>query len=233
MKTVILCGGKGTRMGQSSEQMPKPMMPIGDRPILWHIMKTYAAHGFDEFILCLGYRGDKIREYFENNSNGWKIEFVDTGEDAKKSERLMKVKDLIKDESFFLTYGDGISDVDLKKLLKFHEYMGLTATITTVKLPSTFGIVHVNEDSVIHKFQEKPILDYLINGGFMVMNKNIFEHLPKGELENEVFEHLAQVKQICAYKHKGSWKSMDTLKENIELNEMWSKGNAFWKVWKE
>ncbi len=234
MKTVILCGGKGTRMGQSSEQIPKPMMPVGDRPILWHIMKIYASHGFNEFVLCLGYKGDKIKEYFEKNSDpAWKIEFAETGEDAKKSERLQKIKHLIPDENFFLTYGDGVSDVDIKKLLKFHEYMGLSATITTVKLPSTFGIVHVNEDSVIHKFQEKPILDYLINGGFMVVNKSIFDHVQKGELENEVFEHLAQTKQICAYKHKGLWKSMDTLKENIELNEMWASGKAFWKIWKD
>lgn len=232
MKTVILCGGKGTRLGDVAEKIPKPMMPVGDRPILWHIMKIYASHGFRDFVLCLGYKGDRIREYFEkNNHENWSIEFVDTGEDAKKSERLLKIKDLIKDENFFLTYGDGVSDVDLKKLLKFHEYMGLTATITAVKMPSNFGIVHINEDNIIHKFQEKPILDHLINGGFMVANKALFDYLQKGELENEVFEHLAETKQICAYKHKGNWKSMDTLKENIELNEMWANGKAFWKIW--
>lgn len=233
METVIFCGGKGTRMGESSEKTPKPMIPIGDKPILWHIMKIYASQGFTDFILCLGHKGEKIREYFEKNNQGWNIQFVDTGEDAKKSDRLKLVKDIIKGDSFFLTYGDGIADIDLKKLLKFHEYMDVTATITAVKLPSAFGIAHINEDNLVHKFQEKPILDYFINGGFMVMNKSIFNYLHKGELENEVFEQLTQIKQICAYKHRGGWKSMDTLKENIELNDMWSNKKAFWKIWSD
>ncbi len=232
MQTVILCGGKGTRMGETAENMPKPMMPVGDKPILWHIMKIYASQGFDEFILCLGYKGEKIKEYFEkNNHENWNITFAETGQDAKKSERLLKIENLVKGGDFFLTYGDGVADINIKRLLKFHEYMGLTATLTAVRLPSTFGIIQLNEENVVEKFEEKPFLNYLINGGFMVMKKSIFGSLHKGELENEVFEKLVREKQICAYKHKGQWKSMDTLKENIELNEAWANGKPFWKMW--
>lgn len=233
MQTVILCGGKGTRLGEASEKIPKPMMLVGEKPILWHIMKLYASQGFNDFILCLGYKGKNIKEYFEkSNHENWKIQFVDTGEDTTKSERLEKVKDLINGENFFLSYGDDLANIDFSKLLKFHEYMGLTATITGVRLISHFGIVEMNEENIITNFREKPILDHWMNGGFMVLNKRIFDYLNAGEFEDKVLPLLAQTKQICSYKHKGEWKSMNTLKDNIELNEMWLKGKAFWKIWK-
>ena len=235
MKTVILCGGKGTRMGGVAEKIPKPLIEIGGKPVLWHIMKLYSSQDFKDFILCLGYRGDMIKEYFEkNNHENWNIQFVDTGEDSKKAERILKVRHLINGENFFLSYGDDLANIDFNKLLKFHEYMGVTATITTVRLTSPFGIVHLNEEGLIHKFQETPItLDHWMNGGFMVLNKKIFDILHKGELEVEVFNHLIEPKQICAYKHKGEWKSMNTLKDNIELNDMWANGKAFWKIWND
>ncbi len=234
MKTVILCGGKGTRMGDASEKIPKPLMQIGEKPVLWHIMKLYSSYGFEDFILCLGYRGEKIKEYFENNNHEkWKIEFVETGENSTKSQRLLKIKSLIDDENFFVSYGDDVSNVDFNKLLKFHEYMGLTATVTGVKLISHFGVIEMNEDNVITHFKEKPTLEYWMNGGFMVFNKKIFNCLDSGELEDVVFPELAKNRQICAYKHKGQWKSMNTLKDNLELHDLWINGKAFWKVWKD
>lgn len=231
MQTVILCGGKGTRMGEVSEKIPKPMMLVGDKPILWHIMKIYASHGFTEFVFCLGYKGEMIKEYFEKNNNEkWKIEFADTGENSTKSERLMKIKGLINSDNFFLAYGDDISDVNLNKLLKFHEYMGLIATITAVGLRSQFGVVELDEECVVTNFKEKPTLEYWMNGGFMVLNKKIFDFLHMGELEDKVLPELAKLRQVCAYKHKGEWKTMNTLKDNIELNELWEKGKAFWNL---
>lgn len=232
MQVVILCGGKGTRMGSSAENLPKALIPIGEKPVLWHVMKIYSAQGFKDFILCLGYNGEKIKEYFEkNNHEEWNIEFVDTGENTSKSGRIKQIKNLIKGENFFLSYSDDISNVDLNKLLKFHEYMGLTVTITSVRLFSLFGVVEMDEENNITKFEEKPFLDKWMNGGFMVLNKKIFDFLNVGELENEVFEKLVKLKQICAYKHNGEWKTMNTLKDNIELNRVWNTGKAFWKVW--
>ncbi|MBL7206049.1 MAG: NTP transferase domain-containing protein [Candidatus Aenigmarchaeota archaeon] len=231
MKVVILCGGKGTRMGDATKEMPKPLAKIGDKPVLWHIMKIFSSHGFNDFILCLGFKGEMIKEYFEKNKEDWNIEFADTGLESTKSERLNQVKDLIDGENFFLAYGDDVSDVDISRLLKFHEYMGMTVTITGVKLKSQFGVVEMDEENVITEFKEKPILEHWMNGGFMVINKEIFKHLHEGELENEVFAKLAELKKICAYKHKGAWKAMSTLKDNNELNEMWRAGKAFWNTW--
>ena len=217
-------------MGETAE--PKPLMPVGPKPILWHIMKLYATQSFTDFILCLGYKGEKVREYFEeNNSENWNIQFVDTGQESTKSERILKIKHLIPDEDFALAYGDDIADIDLNKLLKFHEYMGLTLTLTAVKLISPFGVLELSEDNVITKFKEKPVFDQWMNGGFMMVNRKIFDALGKGELENEVFEHLVDIRQICAYKHKGNWKTMNTLKDSIELNNLWDTGKAFWKIW--
>jgi glucose-1-phosphate cytidylyltransferase len=234
LKTVILCGGKGTRMGSVVENIPKPLIPIGDKPVLWHIMKIYATQGFKEFILCLGDKGEKIKEYFEKNpERNWKIEFVDTGLDVTKSERIKRIQHLIDEENFFLAYGDDVSNVDLNKLLKFHEYMDLIATITTVKLISQFGVLEMDSENIITKFKEKPVLDYWMNGGFMVFNKKIFSYLDEGELEEKVFEKLSKEKQICAYKHKGEWNTMNTLKDNIELNDIWKNGKAFWKIWRD
>ncbi|MBI2598114.1 MAG: NTP transferase domain-containing protein [Candidatus Diapherotrites archaeon] len=232
MKTVILCGGKGTRMSALTEKIPKPLVAIGEKPVLWHIMKIYASQGFDSFVLCLGYKGSEIKKYFEkNNSEKWKIEFADTGENSTKSQRLEKVKKLISDENFFLAYGDDLSNVDLKKLKKFHEKNKKIVTVTAVKMESPFGILETNAKNEIIKFYEKPILDYWLNGGYMVLNKKIFNYLKFGELEKEVFEKLVREKEIQAFKHSGEWKTMNTLKDNQELNELWENGKAFWKIW--
>jgi len=229
---VILCGGKGTRMGTLTEEIPKPLISIGDKPILWHVMKIYASHGFNNFILCLGDKGDKIRAYFQNNNHErWDIQFVDTGLESTKSKRIQQIKSLIKGDKFFLAYGDDVADVNLSKLLKFHEYMGLTVTVTIVKMVSQFGLVEIDEENVITEFKEKPLLDKWMNGGFMVMDRKIFDYLILGELEKEVFEKVVKLKQICAYKHNGQWSTMNTLKDNIELNTLWDNGKAFWKIW--
>ncbi|NOX97921.1 MAG: NTP transferase domain-containing protein [Nitrospirae bacterium] len=229
---VILCGGKGERIGRITEEIPKPLIRVGDRPILWHVMKIYASQGFNHFILCLGYKGEKIKEYFENNNDeGWQIQFVDTGLESTKSERIQQIKDLIKGDSFFLAYGDDVANINLPDLLKFHKRMGLTATITIVRMISHFGLVTIDEKNIITEFKEKPLLDEWMNGGFMVMDKKIFDCLTLGELEKEIFEKLVELKQICAYKHKREWKSMNTLKDNIRLNILWNKGKAFWKIW--
>lgn len=229
---VILCGGKGLRIGQLTEKIPKPLLKVADRPILWHVMKIYKSQGFCNFILCLGYKGEKIREYFRNNNDeGWNIQFVETGSESTKSERLQQVKGLIKGDIFFLAYGDDVADVNLHKLLKFHKKMGLIVTITIVMMISEFGLVEIDRKNLITEFKEKPILDKWMNGGFMVMNKKILDYLTLGELEKEVFGKLVKLKQICAYEHLGKWKAMNTLKDNIELNAFWNKGRAFWKIW--
>ena len=232
MKTVILCGGKGTRMSAISEKIPKPLVEIGGKPVIWHIMKIFESQGFGEFILCLGYKGEEIRKYFEKNPiDECRIDFVDTGEESSKAERVAKVKDLIKDENFFLAYGDDLSDINLAKLKEFHEANKKIATITAVKVLSPFGILETDSSNEITNFREKPVLDYWMNGGFMVLNKKIFDYLSEGELEKEVFEKLVREKQIQAFKHLGGWKTMNTLKDNQELNELWEQNKAFWKKW--
>lgn len=229
---VILCGGKGIRIRQLTEKIPKPLLKIGDKPILGHVMKIYRSQGFNNFILCLGYKGEKIREYFKNNNDErWNIQFVETGLESTKSERLQQVKGLIKGDTFFLAYGDDVADIDLHNLLKFHKYMALTATITVVRMISHFGLVEINRENIVKEFKEKPLLDKWMHGGFMVMNQKIFDYLKLGELEKEVFEKLVKLKQICAYKHQGRWMTMNTLKDNIELNAIWNRGEAFWRIW--
>ncbi len=238
MKVVILCGGKGTRLSEKTEEIPKPLVEIGDRPILWHIMKIYSHYGFKEFVLLLGYKGEKIEEYFSKSRNiekDWKIHFADTGLDANKAERINQVKDIVmedKDENFFLAYGDDVSDVDVKKILESHKKSRKIVTLTAVNLMSPYGILEVDENNDITEFIEKPMLDHWINGGFFVINKKIFRHMKKGwEIENEVFEELVKEKGIAAFKHRGFWKSMNTLKDTIDLNELWKNNDAKWKVW--
>lgn len=231
---VILCGGRGIRIGQLTEEIPKPLIKVGDRPILWHVMKIYASQGFNNFILCLGYKGEKIREYFtKTNDKRWDIQFIDTGLESTKSERMHKIKNLIKVENFFLAYGDDVADIDLRNLLKVHKNGGLITTITIVRMISGFGLVEIDKKNIIVEFKEKPLLDKWMNGGFMVMNKNIFNYLKLGELEKEVFEKLVKQRQICAYKHQGKWRAMNTLKDNVELNMLWKNGKAFWKIWEK
>ncbi len=233
MKTVILCGGEGTRLREYTESIPKPLVEVGGKPVLWHIMKAYHHYGHGDFVLLLGYKGEKIKEYFEkNNDEGWKIEFVDTGEKSSKAERLMQAKKHISDDDFLLAYGDDVSDVNIKKVVEMHRKNGKTVTLTAVNPESQFGILQLSGE-IVTGFAEKPKLDYWINGGFFAMRSRIFGYLKKGnELEDETFRELAQEKEIIAYRHKGFWKCMNVFKDAVELNEMWEKGNAPWKVWK-
>ena len=227
---VILCGGRGARLGSVTEDIPKPLIPVGDKPILWHVMKIYAFQGFRNFILCLGYKGEKIKSYFEkNNGEKWNIRFVDTGMESMKSERLACIRDFITSEDFFLAYGDDVADIDLHNLLKCHKKKSLIATITVVKMISEFGLVKINQQGIITEFREKPVLNQWMNGGFMALNKKVFDYLKVGEIEKEVFEKLVSEGQIRAYKHHGNWKTMNTLKDNMELNSIWNSGRAFWK----
>ncbi len=227
MKCVIFCGGKGTRMG-SDVNMPKPLLEIGNKPILLHIMDHYASHGITEFILCLGYMGSKIREYFDNNSLYYKIEMVDTGDNSNKAERLLKVKEFLSEEArFFVSYGDDISNVNITELIEFHKKEGKCVTLTAVKLPNPYGVLEFDDVKpvIVSGFKEKPIMNEWVNGGYFVFEKKIFELLSHGkELEKEVFEDLSRKKEIVAFRHAGFWKSMNTMKDNIELNEMFKNG---------
>ncbi|MBI2651618.1 NTP transferase domain-containing protein [Candidatus Woesearchaeota archaeon] len=229
MQVVILCGGKGTRLSGYTEEIPKPLVQVGDKPILHHLMEMYAHFGYTNFILCLGYKGQKIEEYFKNkNEKKWGIEFSYTGENANKAERLMKVKQKVND-IFLLSYGDDLSDVNINEVIKFHNAQKKIVTLTAVPLISPFGIIELNLQNEVVSFKEKPKLSYLMNGGFYVVNKKIFDFIKEGdELEKEVFETLAKKKQIAAFKHNGFWKSMNTLKDVVELNEMHSKGITPW-----
>src|SRR3989338_584438 len=228
MKTVVLCGGKGTRLNELTDKIPKPLIQIGDKPILWHIMNMYRHYGHNDFILCLGYKGEEIRSYFRNETK-FKITFVDTGIDTNKAERIKMTKDLLDSDDFFVTYGDDLSDVDINKVLEFHKQSGKITTLTAVTPESPFGIIRLNSNNEVVEFKEKPILKDVINGGFYVFNKRIFSFLKEGyDLEKEAFAELSRKREICAYRHDGFWKSMNTLKDVIELNEMWDAKNIPW-----
>jgi len=257
MKTVILCGGKGRRLDQETEFKPKPLVLIGGKPILWHIMKIYSHQGFKDFIVCLGYKGNMIKEYFLNldeMSNDFlldlrngrksflsdnshleaKIYFINTGLESMTGARIARIKKHIgEDEDFFLTYGDGVADVDLSKLYEYHKKMGKIATITSVNPVYWFGLVEL-ENGIVTRFDEKPDMKDLINGGFMVLNRRIFDYLSEEAncvLEQEPFRRLAQDGQLAAYQHKGFWKSMDNQKDIDELNRICKQG-APWEIWK-
>ena len=228
MQVVVLCGGKGTRLSEYTEEIPKPLIQIGPKPILWHLVQLYKKFGHKEFIFCLGYKGDKIKEYFQNEKDV-KIEFVDTGLEANKAERIQKVEHLIKDQDFFVTYGDDLSDLDIKKLYEFHKKSKKIVTLTAVNLESPFGILELNDKNEVIGFEEKPKLDYFMNGGFYVFNKKIFKYIKKNlDLEKDVLKEIAKEKQIAAFKHNGFWKSMNTLKDVMELNELYGIGKLKW-----
>lgn len=232
MKVVILSGGKGTRMGK--EELPKSLFPIGEKPILWHLMNIYAYYGFKDFILCLGYQGGKIKE-FCSKIKSWNIKCVDTGLDTNTGGRIKKIESYIKEDCFLATYGDGLADINIRKLVEFHHSHKNIATITAVKPYSPFGIVgiDVHTNSVTH-FEEKPILDHWINGGFFVFYKEIFRYLRDNDvLEKDTFGRLVKDKNLNAYKHEGFWECMDTYKDNLRLNQLWNEGKAPWAVWKE
>lgn len=232
MQVVILCGGKGTRMGD--DELPKPLFVIGDKPILWHIMRIYAHYGFKNFVLCLGYKGSKIKSYFSGIKE-WKIKFVDTGLNTNTGGRIKKAKDYIKGECFFATYGDGLADIDLYKLLDFYKTHNKIATLTAVKPFSSFGIVGIDAhaNTVTH-FEEKPILDHWINGGFFVFHKDVFKYIKDNDiLEKDTFTRIVKDRNLVAYKHEGFWECMDTYKDNLRLNQLWKEGKAPWAIWKK
>src|SRR3989338_4193721 len=236
MKTVILCGGMGTRLKELTQSIPKPLVEIGGKPILCHIMKIYSHYGFNDFILCLGYKGEMIKDYFKDNNNKeprWNIIFEDTGDKTNTGGRIKKIEQHIHDEIFFATYGDGLASINLNELLDFHKEKNTIATITCVNPLSQFGIVEIDEEGKITRFKEKPLLSQWINGGFFVFSKDIFKYLNENDiLEKEPFEKLAGEKQISAFKFKGFWSCMDTYKDTQTLNEMWHKGKPEWLIWK-
>lgn len=257
MKTVILCGGKGRRLGESTEFVPKPLIEIGGKPILWHILKIYAHQGIKEFILCLGYKGNMIKDYFlklQEKQNDFvldlkknsiyhlsdkdnldvSISFIDTGKNCMTGGRVARIKKYLgANEDFFLTYGDGVADIDLKELYEFHKRMGKIATLTVVHPIYWYGLTEIN-DGLITSFDEKPKMKDYINGGFMICNKKIFDYLSADDscvLEKEPLKNLASDKELAGYKHKGFWKAMDTQKDVDELNEIYKK-DAKWEIWK-
>ncbi|MEA2036731.1 MAG: sugar phosphate nucleotidyltransferase [Nanoarchaeota archaeon] len=258
-KAVILCGGRGTRLKEETEFKPKPLVEIGSMPLLWHIMKIYSHYGHNEFVLPLGYKGDMIKEFFmdfswrandfslnlksdavsvhENHKKeDWNIHFVDTGLKSGTGLRLFKVKDFLEgDDNFLLTYGDGVSNVDINKLIDFHKKQKTIATITGVNVYSGFGILKVNNNKVV-KFTEKPINQDMINGGFMVFNKRVFDHINDNnsmleEYGSGLLPKLAKIGEVSVYHHTGFWKSMDNYRDYLELNKIW-KEDPRWKVWK-
>jgi glucose-1-phosphate cytidylyltransferase len=258
VKVVILCGGMGTRLREETEFRPKPMVTIGNRPILWHIMKVYSHYGFNDFVLCLGYRGESIKEYFLNyeilnsdftvelgngknvqvhnchNEKDWHVTLADTGETALKGARLKKIQKYVVGDTFMMTYGDGISDVNIDDLLKFHYSHGKLATVTGVNPTSRFGELKIEGDNV-EKFVEKEEFGKtFVSGGFFVFNKGIFDYLNDNDncdLEIGPLEQIAASGQLTVYRHKGFWACMDTLRDMDYLNTLWSGYKAPWKIW--
>ena len=231
MKTVILCGGLGTRLSEETKKIPKPMVEIGKIPILEHIMRIYEKHGFNEFILALGYKKEKIVNHFKKNKKR-DIKFVDTGLDSLTGKRLLKLKRfLIGDENFFLTYGDGLSNIDITKLLNYHKKNNKIATLSAVRPPARFGELTLKKNGLVAKFSEKNQINQgWINGGFFVFNRKVFDYLPKYQcmLEREPITNLTRNKQLIAFKHNGFWQCMDTLRDKILLNKMWKSGKSKW-----
>lgn len=255
MKVVILAGGLGTRISEESHLRPKPMIEIGERPILWHIMKVYSTYGYNDFLVCLGYKAYMIKEFFadyflhmsdvtfdlaankmivhNNFSEPWKVTLVDTGLNTMTGGRIKQIRPYIGDESFMMTYGDGVSDVNIRDLEKFHCLHGKIATLTAINVRQRFGILEV-EENVVRSFREKSDNDgSMINGGFMVLSPAIFDYI-EGDatiFEKGPLEELAAKGELMAYHHEGFWQCMDTQRDKEQLERMWSNGNAPWKIW--
>jgi len=252
-KVVILCGGMGTRLREETEYKPKPLVEIGGKPILWHIMKHYSHYGFKDFILCLGYKGEMIKNYFlnyqtqhnnftialkkgnvilhNNEEEDWNITCVDTGQDSLTGERLLRIQPFIGiDEEFMVTYGDGVSDINIKELFAFHKQKGKIGTITGIKPGSKYGLLKMNEENTITEFVEKPILNDRINGGYIVFNKSIFKYLDNNMFEFTTFPELAKQQQLALFLHDGFWQCMDTYRDYLHLNKLWNTQKP-WKLW--
>ena len=259
MKAVLLAGGLGTRMREETEFRPKPMVEVGGKPVLWHIMKVFASHGVTDFVVCIGYKGDVIKDYFldyeaRNNDftitlgrsreivfhdqhleSDWRVTVAETGAVAQTATRVRLVRRYVGDERFIVTYGDGLADVDIGRLVAFHEHHGKVATITTVRPLSRFGMVNVSDDLVVSQFREKPQVDDWVSAGFFVFEPTIFDYLGGVDddlvLEHEPLGRLAQEGQLVAYQHDGFWQPMDTYRESVMLNDLWDTDAAPWKVW--
>lgn len=231
MKTVILCGGRGTRLGEHGVSVPKALIKIGGRPIIWHLMSLYSHYGINNFVPCLGYLGDEIRRYFDENAPDFNLEFANTGLNTNSGGRLFAVRDKLDDEIFCVTYGDGLADVNIAELVAFHRSHGKIATVTAVHPFSNFGIMDVAEDGAVTGFREKPVMQDWVNGGFFVFDRRIFEFLDDNcTLEREPFEALTRRGEMMAFQHEGFWKCMDTYKDSLEFEELWN-GTPAWKVW--
>jgi glucose-1-phosphate cytidylyltransferase len=256
MKAVILAGGLGTRISEETHLKPKPMVEIGGRPILWHVMKIYSAHGIHDFIICAGYKGYVIKEYFANyflhmsdvtidmTSNSmevhnrraepWRVTVVDTGDETMTGGRLKRVRDYIGEKTFCFTYGDGVGDVDIRRTLAFHRDRGKLATLTAVQPPGRFGALGIEENGAVSRFEEKPEGDgSWINGGFFVLEPKAIDYVSVDSMpwERAPLENLAKDGQLSAFKHQGFWRPMDTLRDKMLLEELWESGEAPWKVW--
>ena len=233
MKAVILAGGLGTRISEETSSKPKPMIEIGNKPILWHIMKIFEKYGINEFVVCCGYKGNIIKEYFKKNKVPWDVKLVDTGLETMTGGRLKRVKKFVNGETFCFTYGDTLNDLNIKKLIKFHKTKRKLATVTACQPPEKYGILKMSGDRVVD-FQEKPVREgEWVNGGFFVLEPKIFEYI-KGDStiwEKTPLKKLAKMNQLIAYKHMGFYQPMDTLSDKKILEKMWEK-NAPWKVWK-
>ena len=233
MKAVILAGGYGTRITEESYKKPKPMIEIGGQPILWHIMKIYSAYKITDFVICCGYKGDVIKEYFsKSNSSLWNIQLVDTGEDTMTGGRLKRLQDQI-DDTFCVTYGDGVSDVNINNLISFHKEKNSTATLTSVHPPERFGVVNISGDYVTEFHEKFSGESSWVNGGFFVFEPEIFDYLQDDStiLEKAPLETLAKEHKLTAFKHYGFWYPMDTLRDKIHLDSLWKSGAAPWKIW--
>lgn len=254
MKVVLLAGGLGTRMREETEYKPKPMVEVGGRPVLWHLMKVFASSGLSEFIVCTGYRGDVIKDYFLNyeartndftvhlgsssrvevhgsHGDDWRVTVADTGAHTQTGGRVKRVASHVNGR-FMVTYGDGLADVDITKLLAFHESHGKLATVTTVRPLSRFGVMDIDSSGLVQRFREKPLTDDYVNVGFFVFEQKVLDYLDEDcVLEQAPLERLASEGQLMAYRHEGFWQPMDTFREYTMLNEMWDSGNAPWKVW--
>jgi len=256
MKVVLLAGGLGTRMREETEFKPKPMVEIGGKPVLWHIMKIFASYGHTEFIICAGYKAEVIREYFYNfgaknldftlrlgdpdsaifhgshDEFDWSVTVADTGLDTPTGGRIKKIERYLNGESFFCTYGDGLAPVDLDALLASHLESGRTATMTVTKPSSRFGVVEIDAGNNVRSFQEKPTLEGFINIGYFLFSPGVFGHLADDSvLEEETLRSLAAANRVNAYPHEGFWKPMDTYRESLAFNQLWESGNAPWKTW--
>jgi glucose-1-phosphate cytidylyltransferase len=255
MKAIILAGGFGTRLSEETYQIPKPMVEIGGKPILWHILKIYSFYGINHFIICCGYKGYMIKEYFSNyslhmsditfdilnnqmkvhcnNSEPWQVTLVDTGEKTMTGGRLKRVQDFIGNETFCLTYGDGVGDININELIEFHHQQKTLATVTAVHMPGRFGVFELLNNKVIN-FQEKPKEDNTwINGGFFVLEPKVFEYIEDDETvwEESPLKKLTVEGQLAAYKHMDFWQMMDNLRDKNKLEELWNSGHAPWRIW--